>query len=539
MIRPILLPAAASLALALAAAPAQAAGTLVVCTEASPALFNPQHSISATDFDVGAQVYDELVETERGSSKLLPALAESWSVAPDGLSATFHLRHNVPFHASPIFKPTRPMNANDVMFSFARQMNDKDPYHAVGGGAYIEWDSLLRDRVAGIVKVDDDTVRFDLKEPISSLLGILSMQSFAIQSAEYAAAMLKAGTPDKVDTDPIGTGPFSFVHYQRDSDVRFRAFPAHWAKAAGLSDRAAGVDSLVFAIAPDPAVRLAKLRVGECQIARYPNPADFDAIRADKNLSLASAPMASMGYIAFLANQPPFDKVEVRQALAMAIDLKSLVASVFQGTGTPTAAMISPALWGHNDHIGLRPYDPAAARALLAKAGYPNGFHTQLWAIPVIRAYMPNGRRAAEMIQADWAKIGVTADIVTYEWGEYLRRVRNSEAPVGMLGGTWDYPDPSQLVYGYWACPNGVPRPGDWSRWCNAEFTDLVARANVISDQAQRSVLYQKAQEVFAREVPAVLFADTQAYTALRKGVVGYKVHVLGGTPFAGVSVAP
>jgi dipeptide transport system substrate-binding protein len=537
MIRSTLLTVAATLVLGLAPS-ARAADTLVVCTEASPALFNPQHSISATDFDVGAQVYDELVETERGSSTLQPGLAESWTVAPDGLSATFRLRHGVQFHSSRLFTPTRPMNADDVVFSFNRQMDDNSAYHPVGGGVYIEWDSLLRDRVAGIVKVDDATVRFNLKEPISSLLGILSMQSFAIQSAEYAAAMLAAGTPERLDSDPIGTGAFSFARYQRDSDVRFRAFPQHWAKLSGMTDRTAQVDNLVFTISPDPAVRLAKLRVGECQVARYPSPADFDAIRADAQLSLASAPMALMGYIAFLADKPPFDKLEVRQALALAIDLKSLVASVFQGAGTPTMAMISPALWGHNDHIAPRPYDPDAARALLAKAGYPNGFKTQIWAIPVIRAYMPNGRRAAEMIQADWAKIGVQADIVTYEWGEYLRRVRNSEAPVGMLGGSWDYPDPSQLVYGYWACPNGTPRPNDWSHWCNAEFTDLVAKANVISDQAERSALYEKAQEVFARDVPAVLFADTWAYTAVRRNVAGYKVHVLGGTPFAGVRLA-
>ena len=97
---------------------------------------------------------------------------------------------------------------------------------------------------------------------------------------------------------------------------------------------------------------------------------------------------------------------------------------------------------------GLKPYqyDPEAAKKLLAEAGYPNGFTIDLWAIPVVRAYMPNGRRTAEMIQSDWAKIGVTANIVTYEWGEYLKRSRAAEPSVGMLGGTWDYPDPSEIL---------------------------------------------------------------------------------------------
>ncbi len=350
--------------------------------------------------------------------------------------------------------------------------------------------------------------------------------------------MLAAKTPEQLDTNPIGTGAFAFVAYQRDSSVRFRANLQHWARAASLDDRVAKVDSMVFSIAPDPAVRLAKLRAGECQIARYPNPTDFGSIQADPALALLSAPLAAMGYIAFRADRPPFDKKEVREALATAIDLKSLVQTVFHGTGEPTGAMVSASLWGHDDHVQPRAYDPAAAKALLAKAGYPDGFATQIWAIPVARSYMPNGRQAAEMIQADWAKLGVKADIVSYEWGEYLRRIRAGEAPVGMLGGSWDYPDPSQLLYGYFACPDGKPRPGNWSKWCNAEYTDLVSRANVLNDQSGRAALYVQAQDVFAREVPAILFARSSAFTAVRKEVTGYKVHVLGGTPFAGVSLA-
>ena len=537
MHRPIRL--AAALALGLFTARAAWADTLVVCTEASPTTLNAMLSTANTVFDVGTQIYDQLVETQRGGSAIVPAIAESWQVAPDGLSATFHLRHGVAFQSNARFTPTRVLNADDVVFSFTRMKDTGGPFYKVGGGTYDEWDALLRDRVAAVTKVDDDTVRFDLKEPVAPLLGILSMPAFPILSAEYGAAMLKAGTPEAIDTAPIGTGPFAFVRYLRDADVRFRAFPQHWAKAAGLADRTAQVDNLVFSITPDPAVRLAKLRSNECQLARYPNPADFASIRADPALALLRAPLASMGYIAFRADRPPFDKLEVRQALAQAIDLKSLVASVFQGTGEPTGAMVSASLWGHDDHVQPPTYDPAVAKALLARAGYPDGFTTQLWAIPVARAYMPNGRQAAELIQEDWARIGVKAEIVTYEWGEYLRRVRSGEAPVGMLGATWDYPDPSQLLYNYFACPNGVPRPGNWSHWCNAEYTDLVGKANVITDQAERAKLYIAAQDVFAQQVPAVLFASSDAFVAARTGVVGFKVHVLGGTPFTGVSLRP
>ena len=379
--RRLLLLAAAAVALGL---PAARAATLVVCTEAAPTVLNAQLSTANTVFDVAAQVYDELVETARGGS-------ESWNVAPDAMSATFKLRHGVKFQSNAKFTPTRDMNADDVVFSFHRMMDKTDPYYTVSGGTYDEWDALLRDRVKAIEKVDEYTVRFELKEPVAPLLGILSMQSFAILSAEYGQAMLAAKTPEQLDTNPIGTGAFSFVRYARDSDVRFRAFPQGWAKAAGLDDRVAKVDQLVFAITPDPAIRLAKLRAGECQIARYPNPTDFASIKADPQLELASGPLASMGYIAFRSDKPPFDKQAVREALATAIDVKSLVDVVFQGTGTPTGALISPSLWGHDDHVAPRRYDPAAAKAMRAQAGYPDGFKTQIWAIPVARAYMPNG----------------------------------------------------------------------------------------------------------------------------------------------------
>ena len=268
---------AAGLAVGLLAARTASADTLVVCTEASPTSLNAMLSTANTVFDVAAQIYDELVETQRGASTIIPAIATSWEIAPDGLSATFHLRHGVKFQSNSHFTPTRDLNADDVLFSFNRMKDKSGPFYKVGGGTYDEWDALLGDRVTAITKVDDDTVRFDLKEPVAPLLGILSMPSFPIMSAEYGAAMLKADTPEAIDSSPIGTGAFSFVRYLRDSDVRFRAFPQNWAKAAGIDDRTAKVDNLVFSITPDPAVRLAKLRANECQIARYPNPADLPA----------------------------------------------------------------------------------------------------------------------------------------------------------------------------------------------------------------------------------------------------------------------
>ncbi|MCW3474480.1 ABC transporter substrate-binding protein [Limobrevibacterium gyesilva] len=533
MSRRLLIACGAALALGAGAARAD---TLVVCTEASPDALSSALSTANTSFDVSEQISDRLVEMEIGGSALKPALAESWTISEDGLQYTFKLRHGVKWQSSATFKPTRALNADDVVFSFNRMLDRAHRFNKVGGGNYPLFAALVEPSLKAVTKVSDDTVLFELKTPLAPLLSTLSVQPFSIQSAEYAAAMDKAGTPDQLDIAPIGTGPFQLVQYQKDSLIRFRAFKDFWGANGGMPERAAKVDNLVFSITPDPSVRFAKLRANECQVARYPNPADLDAMRATAGVTVQDSTIASLSYLAFRNDKKPFDDKRVREALATAIDLNSLVKAVYQGSGTPAAALVSPALWGHNDQVKPRPYDPARAKALLAEAGYPNGFSTDLWAIPVARAYMPNGRRAAEMIQADWAKIGVTAKIVTFEWGEYLRRIRNNEADVGMLGGTWDYPDPSQQLIGF-TC-EALTTGRNIPHWCNRTYSDLIQRANIVTSQAERARLYQQAQQVFHDEVPAMVFADARAFVGVRNNVRGFKLHFLGGQPFGGVSLA-
>jgi dipeptide transport system substrate-binding protein len=199
------------------------------------------------------------------------------------------------------------------------------------------------------------------------------------------------------------------------------------------------------------------------------------------------------------------------------------------------SSLVPSALWGHNTTLKPRAYDPVRAKALLTEAGYPNGFSTDLWAIPVTRAYMPNGRRTAELIQADWAKIGVTAKIVTFEWGEFLKRRRAGEADVTMMGGTWDYPDPSELLV--WNTCDAIAGGNNVSHWCNKDFSDLIQKADIVTDQAERAHLYEQAQVLYQTDIPGIMLADVKGFGAVRDTVVGFKLHFLGGQPFGGVSL--
>lgn len=527
---------AAGAVFVLAAGGAQA-DTLSVCSEASPNYLNSALSDSNTSFDVSEQIADRLVEMEIGGSKVIPGLAESWTISPDGLHVTFKLRHGVKFQSNAKWKPTRDMNADDVVFSFSRFYDSGNAYNKVNGGQYPMYDDFIGPALKSVSKVSDDTVQFDLKDPSASLISALTVQSFSIWPAEYAAAMQKAGTPEQFDFAPLGTGPFQLVDYQKDSLVRFKKFDDFWGAKGGMPARAAKVDQMVFAITPDPSVRFAKLRANECQVLRYPNPAELSTMRTTKGIVVPEAPIAALSALQWRVDKKPFDDLRVREALAISVNVPAILDAVFQGSGVPSASLVPSALWGHNANLKPRPYDPARAKTLLAEAGYPNGFETDLWAIPVTRAYMPNGRRTAELIQGDWAKIGVKVNIVTYEWGEFLKRRRAGEHSVTQMGGTWDYPDPSELVV--WSTCDAVKSGNNVSHWCNKEFSDLVKQADIVTDPEKRADLYEKAQEVFYKDIPGIVLADVKAYAAVSDKVQGFKLHFLGGQPLGGVSLKP
>ncbi|WP_342362515.1 ABC transporter substrate-binding protein [Terrarubrum flagellatum] len=533
-VRSFVAAAAVGLALQIGAAGAQ---TLVVCTEASPDFLNPQFTGQNTAFDVAAQVYDRLVVAKRGGSEIVPSLAESWTISEDGTIYTFKLRRGVKWQSAKGFTPTRDFNADDVMYSINRMSDENHPYYKVGGSNYQFFGEIVKPSFKSIEKVDDYTVKVTLTRPYSPFLSALSVEPMSILSAEYADVMMKANTPDQVNQWPVGTGPFTFMAYQKDATIRFRAFADSWTKKAGDPDRMALVNDLVFVITPDAAVRYAKVKSNECQIARYPNPGDLPAMRADTGINLLSGTIADQSFLAFNQQKKPFDDKRVREALVYATNIPAIIEAVYQGTGKQANALIPPSLWSHDDALKPRPYDPAKAKQLLAEAGYPQGFKTVLWAIPVVRAYMPNGRRTAELVQADWAKIGVEATIQTYEWGEYLKRGRAGEHEVGMFGYTWDYPDPSQILLSGWTCA-GVQTGANRARWCNKEFSDLLTKANTISDQAERTKLFIRMQEIFSDDVGGLLFANATAFTPVTKNVKDYKIHFFGGQPFYGVSLA-
>ena len=514
----------------MALAPASAK-TLVYCSEGSPENFYPGINTTGTSFDANSQLYSRIVEFERGGTKIVPGLAERWTISPDGLVYTFFLRKGVKWHSNANFKPSRDMNADDIIFAINRQWKEDTPYFKVTSPNHSYFNDMgMPKLLKSVDKVDDLTVKITLNKPEAPFLSDLAMEYAGIQSQEYAVAMLKAGTPEKIDQDPIGTGPFQLVQYQKDALIRYKAFPQFYGGKAKI-------DNLVFAITPDASVRWAKLQKGECHVMPYPNPADVAAMKADPKFTVLEQPGLNVGYLAYNTTKKPFDDVRVRKAINMAINKKAIVDAVYLGSGIPAINPLPPTIWSYNKSIKDDAYNPDAAKKMLAEAGFPNGFETDLWAMPVQRPYNPNAKRIAELMQADLAKVGVKAEIKSFEWGEYRKRMQNGEHQMGMLGWTGDNGDPDNFLATLLGCEAAKTNGSNVAKFCNPKFEELVQKAKITSDVGERTKLYEQAQVIFKEQAPWFTIAHAVQLKPISKNVIDFKLSPFGRHTFYGVDI--
>ncbi len=520
------------LALAIASATPLAAKTLVYCSEGSPENFTPAINTTGTSLDAARPVFDQLIHFKRGSAELEPGLAESWTTSADGLTITFKLRKGVKIHSGVNnFKPTRDFNADDVLWSFERQGKADHPYAKISGGKYDYYaDMDMGKIVKSYAKTDDNTVVLTLNEPNAPIMANLAMDFATIHSAEYADFLLKAGKPEQFDQIPVGTGPFSFVAYQKDAVIRFKKNPDYWGTEKAM------VDDLVYAITPDPTARYSKLKAGECHHAIAPRPADIKEIGNDPALKLSNQSGLNIAYWAFNVTKKPFDDKRVRQAMNMAIDKAAIIKDVYLGAGQAAKNLIPPTLWGYNDAVQDYAFDPAKAMTLLKDAGVTTPLEIDLWYMPVQRPYNPNAKRIAEMMQADLDKVGIKAKLVTYEWGEYRKRAQQGEHTTAQLGWTGDNGDPDNFFF-LRGCAGARAGGQNITKWCNKEYDDLLVQARKLTDPTARGEIYKKMQVIEKEEAPDLKIAHSIVYEAMRKEEEGFKQSPLGGHHFKGVDI--
>ncbi len=505
------------------------AKTLTFCSEGNPDHLSPIFNTNSTSFDVTGQIYDNLVTFHPASTELEPALATRWTVSSDGLEYVFSLRRGVKWQSNAWFTPTRDFTADDVLFTFERQWKPEHPFYKVTGSYHPYFNDMgMSDILKSVEKVDDYTVKFKLHQSVTPFVANLAMRWAGIQSAEYAAMMLKVGTPERVDTAPLGTGPFQFQSFQKDRQVVFDAFDGHWAGRAKL-------DQLIFSIQPDAADRWTKLKNGECHIMAYPRPADLPHIRANANIVLKTQTGLNISYLAYNLRKKPFDDIRVRRALTMAIDRRKILRLAYQHTAVPATNPIPPIQWAYNRHVEDDVFDPEAAQRLLAEAGYPHGFKTELWVMSVQRAYFPDPLAVAKLIQRDLAEIGVKVTLKSPDWQDYRRGMQAGDHEMGLLGWTGDNGDPDNFLNTLLGCSS--LDGSNVAKFCDPRYDVLVKKARAVTNRDERVRLYEQAQVIFKEQTPWMTLAHTIQYKAMRREVLGFEVSPLGRHTFWGVDL--
>tara|TARA_B100000925_G_scaffold291208_1_gene278468 strand:+ start:872 stop:2449 length:1578 start_codon:yes stop_codon:yes gene_type:complete len=507
------------------------ANVFVYCSEGSPSAFNPQITTDGTSNNASAHpIYNRLVEFKRGSTEIEPGIAKSWDISKDGKVFTFNLRDDISFHQTKYFSPSRKLNSDDVIFSFNRQLKKDHPYHLVNGGSYQYWESMgMSELLRSIEKTGEHQIKITLNEPNAPFLANLAMSFMSILSKEYADTLVTKGEKERIDHYPVGTGPYIFKKYKKDTLIRYNVNKNYFKGAPKIK-------KLVFSITPDASVRYQKLKTGECHLMIEPNPSDLESMRKNKDLMVQEASGLNVAYLAMNTTKKPFNDVRVRKAINLALNKDAYINAIYRGNAISAKNPIPPTMWSYNQNIKQHSLNIKEAKNLLKQAGLEQGFETELWTLPVSRPYNPAGKKMGEMMQADLAKIGIKIKLVTYDWPTYLSKSRNGEHSLIQLGWTGDNGDPDNFLHVLLGC-QGVKAGSNVALWCNKKFNELVEKARKVFAQKEREKLYKKAQEIFHKEVPWVPIVHSKVYRAMSKKVNGYTIDPLGGDIFTDVEM--
>ncbi len=505
---------------------------LVYCSEGSPEGFDPALWSAGTTFDASSRaVYNRLVDFELGGSTIVPSLAESWEISEDGTEITFKLRKGVKWQTTAYFTPSRDFNADDVVWSINRQFDAASPWATyVDGASYQYFDSTgFKSALKSVEKVDDYTVKFTFNQADSTVFVNFPMDFLSIGSAEYATQLEAAGTMAQFNQMPVGTGKFMYVDYQTDTVIRYKSFADHFGGASPIDD-------LIFAITKEPAAAQEALKAGQCDIIPYPIPGDVASLREDPNLVVTETAGENVGFIAFNTQQPPFDNPKVRQALDLAVNREAILEGVYSGQAVLARNPLPASSWASDPSNEVPAYDPEAAKAMLAEAGVTD-LSMKLWWMPVARPYNPNGKRMGELLQADWAAIGVNVELISMDWPVYLEQSASVERDGAvMIGWGADNADPDNFLGVLLSC--AAVGTNNRAQWCYEPYDSLIQQAKATFDEAERAAIYFQAEKIFHEQKPWVLLAHSNQYIAHNKRVLNFKQDPLGFHRFDGADVA-
>lgn len=500
----------------------------VYCVSGTLNTFNPQMASSGLTVDtLAAQLYDRLLDVDPYTYRLKPDLASSWEVRDNGATYRFHLRSGVQFQQTNQFRPTRALNADDVVFSFARMFDRNHPWHNVNGGNYPYFDSLqFSDSVQSVKKIDNRTVDFRLNSPDASFLWHMATHYAPVLSKEYADQLTAQGRQEEMDRQPVGTGPYQLSEYRTGQYIRLARNPHYWKGVPRLQQA-------VIDLGSGGTGRLSKLLTGECDVLAYPAASQLTILRDDPRLRMTLRPGMNIAYLAFNTRKPPLDRPEVRHALALAINNERLMESIYYGTAETAASILPRASWAYDNDARITSYDPEKSRAALAALGISD-LHLRLVVPAASQSWNPSPLKTAELLQADLAQVGVRLTIVPVEGRFQEAQLMAMNHDLTLSGWATDSNDPDSFFRPLLSCA-AIRSQTNYAHWCSPAFDETLQNALLSQQLSGRIDSYDKAQQILAQELPVLPLASSLRLQAFRHDIKGLVLSPFGNASFAGV----
>lgn len=478
---------------------AKPGGDIVITYKDDVATLDPAIGYDWQNWSMIKSLFDGLMDYVPGTTTLRPGLAESYTLSEDGLSFTFKLRPGVTFHNG------RGLTAEDVKFSLDRVTDPATQSPGAGFfGSIAGFDKAGPGGLSGVKVIDPLTVEITLSRPDATFLHVMALNFASIVPKE---AVAEFGAD--FGKHPVGTGAYALEDWTIGQRLVFRKNAAYW--RAGLPY----LNSITFEVGQEPIVALLRLQKGEVDVPGdgIP-PAKFTEVMAnpEEAARVVMGGQLHTGYITMNVTQPPFDKVEVRQAVNMALN-KARIVQIINGRATPATQPLPPSMPGYAQGYAGYAHDPAAAKALLAKAGYPEGFETELFVMNTD----PNPR-IAQAIQQDLAAVGIKVALQNLAQANVIEAGGAGTAPMVWSGGMgWiaDFPDPSNFYGPILGCAGAGAGGWNWSKYCNADLDAEAVKADSFKDPADpaRLALWSDIYTKIMDDAPWAPVFHEQRYT--------------------------
>ena len=458
--------------------------TLVIAQGADAKSLDPHASNDNPSSRIRVQIYDRLMDLDDNGVPQ-PMLAESWE-RPDDKTIIFHLRKGVKFHNGD------EMKASDVKFSLERALAAPEVSNILTG-------------INGIEVLDDYTVKVTTEKPMAAILNNLAHTTIAILSEK---ATKEAG--DKFGQNPVGSGPYKFVSWQSGDRVTLEAFPEYWQGEAPIKN-------VVFRNIVEETNRTIGLETGELDIIYDIQGMDKNKLKDDDRFVVIEGPQVSMTYLGFNMKKAPYDNPKVREAISYAIDQKPIIDTVFLGAGEAANSIIGPNVWGYYD-VEKYTQDIEKAKALLAEAGYPDGFKAKIWVND-----NPVRRDTAVILQDQLKQIGIDLAIETVEWGAFLDGTARGDHEMFLLGWGTVTRDPDYGIYEL-VSTTTMGSAGNRSFYSNPTVDKLLEEGRTELDPEKRKVIYKEIQEIIRKDIPMYMIIYPLQNVVTQKNIKNFKL---------------